>query len=206
MSRKSLFLLSLAVIAAIAIYRWSGLSFDWSLFFSSLWNVHPGWFALSIAATLLSYVLRAIRWQVLLHPLKQVPLGALISTTVVGFSAIYVLGRAGELIRPLWLTRRERIPLTASVATIIVERFLDTLMVIALFGWALLFVDLPAATASTMTLMKNTAWLMVAGSVGAIVFMFFFRSNIERIVRFVPVAKLAALLRSFAEGLSFLHP
>jgi uncharacterized protein (TIRG00374 family) len=205
MSRKSLFLLSLAVIAAIALYRWSGISFDWSLFFSSLWNVHPGWLALSVAATLLSYVLRAVRWQVLLHPLKPISLGALISTTVVGFSAIYVLGRAGELIRPVWLTRREGIPLTASVATIIVERFLDTLMVIALFGSALLFVELPAAADSTMALMKNTAWLMVAGSVGAIVFMFFFRSNIERIVRFVPIEKVAALLRSFAEGLSFLQ-
>jgi uncharacterized protein (TIRG00374 family) len=205
MSRKSLFLLILAAIAIIAVYRWSGLSFDWSLFFASLWNVHPGWLAASVAATLLSYVLRALRWQVLLHPLKAISLGALISTTVVGFSAIYVLGRAGELIRPLWLTRRERIPLTASVATIIVERFLDTLMVIALFGWALLFVELPEAAATTMSLMKNTAWLMVAGSVGAIVFMFFFRSNIERIVRYVPIERVASLLRSFAEGLMFLE-
>jgi uncharacterized protein (TIRG00374 family) len=205
MSRKSLFFLSLAAIAGILIYRWSGFTFDWSLFFSSLLNVHPGWLAASVAATLLSYVLRAVRWQVLLHPLKSVSLGPLISTTLVGFSAIYVLGRAGELVRPLWLTRREQIPLTASVATIIVERFFDTLMIVVLFGWALLFVELPAAADGTMALMKNTAWLMVGGSVAAIVFIFFFRSNVERIARFVRVEKIASLLRSFSQGLSFLE-
>jgi len=36
------------------------------------------------------------------------------------------------------------------------------------------------------------------------IFLFFFRSNVERITRYVPIARLARLLRSFAEGLSFL--
>jgi len=107
-------------------------------------------------------------------------------------------------VRPLWLTRQERIPLTASFATIIVERVLDTLMIIALFGLALLVVQLPSKAEHTLTLMKNTAWLMVAGSAAAMVSLFFFRSNIDRIIRFVPFEKIAKLLRNFAEGLSFL--
>jgi uncharacterized protein (TIRG00374 family) len=141
---------------------------------------------------------------VLLNPLKAIPMGPLISTNVLGFSAIYLIGRAGELVRPLWLTRREHVPLTASVATIIVERFLDSLMLIALFGGALLLVKLPSAAEHTVALMKNTAWIMVAGSVAALFFFFIFRSNVERIVRYVPIARLALLLKSFAEGLSFL--
>src|SRR5215467_9830381 len=140
MSRKSLFFLCLAVAAAILLYKWSGLGFDWSLFFSSLWNVQPIWLAASIVATLMTYVVRAVRWQALLSPVKSVRMGVLISTNVLGFSAIYLIGRAGEVVRPVWLTRQEQIPLTSSVATIIVERFLDTLMVVALFGWALLVV------------------------------------------------------------------
>src|SRR6266852_2411072 len=204
MNRKLLFLLILTVIVIVGLYRAFGWDFNWSLFVSSLWNIQPWWLTASIAATLLTYVVRAIRWQGLLNPLKSVRMGPLISTNVLGFSAIYLVGRAGELVRPLWLTRSEHVPLTASVATIIVERFLDILMLIALFGWALLLVKLPSAAEHTVTLMKNAAWIMVAGSVGAMIFMFFFRSNVERIVRYVPIARLAVLLKSFSEGLSFL--
>jgi glycosyltransferase 2 family protein len=139
-----------------------------------------------------------------MEPLKSIRLGPLISTNLLGFSAIYLLGRAGELVRPLWLARSEHIPLSASVATIIVERFLDILMLIALFGLALLLVDLPSAAQHTLRLMKDTARMMVASSAAVLGFLFFVRSNIERIVRYVPFAKLRSLLRSFSEGLSFL--
>src|SRR5262245_4515628 len=167
MSRKSLFFLCLAAIGGYFLYRLGSWGFDWSLFWSSLWNVQPWWLGASIAITMLTYVARAFRWQVLLNPLKSVSMGPLISTNLLGFSAIYLFGRPGEVVRPLWLTRREQIPLTASVATIIVERVLDTLMLIGLFGLALLLVDLPAAAEHTMKLMKNAAWIMVAGSGGA---------------------------------------
>src|ERR1051326_2459763 len=134
MNRKLLFLLILTIITIVVLYRAFGWDCAWLLFVSSLWNIRPWWLTLSIVATLLTYVVRAVRWQVLLNPLKAIPMGPLISTNVLGFSAIYLVGRAGELVRPIWLTRREQVPLTASVATIIVERFLDTFMLIALFG------------------------------------------------------------------------
>src|SRR5437762_372075 len=204
MNRKLLVLLILTIVITVVLYRFLGWDFDWSLFVSSLWNVQPVWLTASILATLLTYVARAFRWQVLLNPLKSIRMGPLISTNVLGFSAIYLLGRAGELVRPLWLTRQEQIPLTASVATIVVERFLDTLMILALFGLALLLVDLPSAAEHTVKLMKSTAWVMVASSAGAMLCLFFFRANVERIVRYVPFAKLASLMRTFAEGLSFL--
>jgi len=205
MNRKSLFLLILAVLAAVVAFRLSGWDFDWSLFFSSLWNVHPGWLAASIITTYMTYVTRAFRWQILLNPLKPIRIGTLISATVVGFSAIFVLGRPGELVRPLWIARREKTSLTASVATIIVERFFDSMMLIVLFGWSLLYVKLPAAADDTLRLMKDAAWVMLIGSICAIVFLFFFRSNIDRIVAFVPFARVGSLLRSFSQGLSFLQ-
>ena len=204
MSRKSLIIFTLAAVSLFAIYQLSSGSFDWSLFLLSFRNVQPAWLAASILATLLTYVARAFRWQVLLNPLKPIAMGPLISTNVLGFSAIYLLGRPGELFRPLWLTRRENIPLTASVATIIIERFLDTLMLIALFGLALLLVQLPSAAAQTVMLMKRAAWFMLASSAGVMIFLFFFRSNVERIVRYVPVPKIALVLRHFSDGLSFL--
>src|SRR5438034_315823 len=77
-------------------------------------------------------------------------------------------------------------------------------MIIALFGWALLLVELPSAAEHTVTLMKNAAWMMVAGSIAVLVVLFFFRANVERIVRYVHIARHASLLKSFSQGLSFL--
>ena len=204
MSRKSLFFLCLAAISVYLLHKISAWGFDWSLFLSSLRNVHPGWLGASIVATILTYVVRSFRWQVLLNPLKSVGIGTLSTTNLLGFSAIYLIGRPGELVRPIWLTRQAGIPLTASVATVIVERVLDTLMLIALFGWSLLVVQLPSAAAPSITLMKNAAWFMVALSVISILFLFFFRSNVDRINRYVPFKRLHTLLKNFSEGLSFL--
>ena len=204
MNRKLLFLLLFIAIVIILGYRLRDWDFDWSLFFSTLWSVHPGWLAASLVATFLTYVVRAFRWQVLLGPLKSINVGPLLSSTLVGFSAIYVLGRAGEVVRPVWLSRREQVSLTASVATIIVERFLDTLMIVVLFAWSLISIEFPATAGASVRIMKNTAWTMVAVSVGAIIFMFLFHSNIDRIVRYIPIRKVGELLEKFSQGLLFL--
>jgi uncharacterized membrane protein YbhN (UPF0104 family) len=174
MNRKLLVLLILAVVT-IVLYRMAGVDFDWSLFLTSLWKVQPGWFVLSMLLTYPTFVSRAYRWQVLLNPVKPVRVGPLIATNLLGFTGIFILGRAAELIRPLWLTRREQIPLTSSVATIVVERFLDTLMLIALFGFTLQLVEVPAAASGALGLMKDAAWVLVTGSVAAIILLFFFR-------------------------------
>jgi len=204
MNRKLLVLLSLGLIATV-LYRMAGTDFDWSLFRASLWKVQPGWFIVSMLITFVTYVSRAFRWQVLLNPLKPVRIGPLFSTNLLGFTGIFVLGRAGEVIRPLWLTRQEQIPLTASVATIIVERFVDSLMLVCLFGWALIAVELPATAHGPLALMKSAAWVMVAASIAAIIFLFIFRSNIDRIVQYIPFKRVVSALKTFSEGLSFLH-
>ena len=204
MNRKLLVLLSLAVIA-IVLYRMTGVDFDWSLFFTSLWKVQPGWFIASMLITFMTYVFRAFRWQVLLNPLKTVRIGLLFITNLLGFTGIFILGRAGEVVRPIWLTRREQIPLTASIATIIVERFIDSLMLVCLFGWALIAVEVPAKAHGPLALMKSAAWIMVAASIGAIIVLFIFRSNIDRILQYIPFKRVNSALRSFSEGLSFLH-
>jgi len=204
MHRKLLVLLSLALIAVV-LYRRAGFDFDWSLFLASLWKVQPGWFVASMLITFVTYISRAFRWQVLLNPLKPVRIGMLFSTNLLGFTGIFILGRAGEVIRPLWLTRREQISLTASFATIIVERFIDTLMLVCLFGWALIAVNVPAKAHGPLTLMKNAAWIMVVASIAAIIFLFIFRSNIDRILQYMPFKKVSSALKTFSEGLSFLH-
>jgi uncharacterized membrane protein YbhN (UPF0104 family) len=109
------------------------------------------------------------------------------------------------LVRPLWLARREKVSVSASFATIIIERFIDSMMLIGLFSIALLTVSVSSESASSLAMMKSAAWYIVAVSAAAIVFFFFFRSHVDLVVRFIPFPKIAAQVENFGHGLAFLQ-
>jgi uncharacterized protein (TIRG00374 family) len=74
----------------------------------------------------------------MIKPMKPHPsFGNLLSATVIGFTAITLFGRAGELIRPYLIARKEEIPLSSQLATLFLERLFDLLMALLLFGFAL---------------------------------------------------------------------
>ncbi|HET9943924.1 MAG TPA: lysylphosphatidylglycerol synthase transmembrane domain-containing protein, partial [Terriglobia bacterium] len=204
-SRKLLVLLALCLIGIIVAYRVWGADFNWSLFKSSLKTMNPAWLLASIGVTMGTYWFRAIRWQILLAPLKHVSLKSLFSITIIGFSAIFLLGRAGEVARPIWLARREKVALTGSVATIVVERFLDSIMLIIAFVIALALSDAPTASSPTLALFKNAAWFIAAVAAAAMVALFVLRSNGAWIVRKIPFRRVASLMDNFLQGLSFLQ-
>jgi len=205
MSRKWFIFLVLCVVAAIVAYRMAGGKFDWAIFFSTIRNIQWGWLTMSVVFTLFTSVIRAVRWQELLSPIRKIGFGPIFTTTVMGFSAIFLLGRAGELVRPLWLARRQRFSVSASFATIIVERFLDSTMLIGIFAWALLTVKVSTESANELASMKHAAWYIVVVSAGAIVLLFLLRSNVELVVRYIPFPKIASLVENFGHGLTFLR-
>jgi glycosyltransferase 2 family protein len=95
---------------------------------------------LMIVVFLFSFVLRAVRWQLLLAPVKTISVHSLFATTMIGFMANNVLPlRAGEVIRGYALARAESISVSSALATLVVERLLDGI-VISLFLIALLVV------------------------------------------------------------------
>ena len=205
MSRKLLVLLALCLVGAIVAYRLWGGDFNWSLFAASLKAMEPGWLVASVALTMVTYWFRAIRWQVLLSPLKNVRLPSLFSITIIGFAAIFLLGRAGEVARPLWLARREKVALTGSVATIVVERFVDAIMLIVAFVLALFIAEVPGSASPTLVLLKNAAWIIAIIAAAAMVTLFVLRSNAAWIVGKIPFRRLASWIDSFLQGLSFLQ-
>ena len=94
---------------------------------------------LALAATGATYVLRALRWQYLLAPIGSTHFSVAFRTTVIGFAGSFLLpARAGEVIRPYLLARREGLNATAVFATIILERLLDLITVLMFFAWFVL--------------------------------------------------------------------
>src|SRR5260370_37436820 len=65
----------------------------------------------------IAYFLRAVRWKIFLRPVrKEASILELIPPTMIGFTGLALLGRAGELIRPYLIARRQNLPFASQVA------------------------------------------------------------------------------------------
>ena len=98
----------LLFIFAVFLFWFFGRGLDWQLVRQSLAKANGAYVAAAVSIICLGYLLRAIRWQVLLAPITKSSLKELFATTTVGFAAIFLIGRAGEIVRPMWLPMRDR--------------------------------------------------------------------------------------------------
>ena len=75
---------------------------------------------------------RAWRWHYLLKPIKPIPTRVMFPITCIGYMGNNIYpARAGEVLRAVVLKRREGVPISASLATIIVERIFDGVVMLA---------------------------------------------------------------------------
>jgi glycosyltransferase 2 family protein len=94
--------------------------------------------------TVTSYLLRTARWQRILNPSRRIPYRSLLSVLMIGFMANNVLpARLGEFVRAYTLGRKERISKSLSFATIMLERLLDGVTLLAVLGVLALLMPLP---------------------------------------------------------------
>ena len=88
----------------------------------------------------MSFVVRTRRWQLLLTPLASVAFVSAARSTAIGFAVTALLpGRLGEIVRPYLLARREKLSSSATLATVVVERFFDLFALVFFLGVFLLF-------------------------------------------------------------------
>jgi hypothetical protein len=74
----------------------------------------------------------------MLRPLRSDPsLWRVFVATAIGFTAVVLFGRAGEPVRPYLIAKKEGVSFSSQVAAWLVERILDLLMVLVIFGIAL---------------------------------------------------------------------
>jgi len=97
-----------------------------------------------------SYLLRAIRWRLLLMPIKKVSAGESFSYMMLGFFMNNILPlRIGEVIRAKVSGERLGISRSSALATIIVERLFDIITFILLFFAIMFFMPFPMAIRKT---------------------------------------------------------
>ena len=130
----------LAILAAVlfVVYRWRHSGFVWGKFVAVFSDVSWSWLSLAMALILATYAGRALRWEIMLRPLtSQVQMWRLFVATCIGFTAVVLFGRAGEPVRPYLIARKEGVSFSSQIAAWLVERILDLLMVLLIFGIAL---------------------------------------------------------------------
>ncbi|MGC2172708.1 MAG: lysylphosphatidylglycerol synthase transmembrane domain-containing protein [Candidatus Sulfotelmatobacter sp.] len=129
--------LILAALFFLQYRHWQ--SFDWGTFWSQTHRINKVKVLRGVAWIYIGYVLRALRWKIFLKPVRpKVTTLELVSPTVIGFTGLALLGRAGEFIRPYLIARRTDLPFSSQLAVWTVERIFDVgaftvLMVAAIF-------------------------------------------------------------------------
>jgi len=97
------------------------------------------WLLPGVAVYFVGVWVRAWRWHYLLGPIKKIPTKTMFPITTIGYMGNNIYpARAGEVLRAVILKRREHVPVSASLATIIVERIFDGVVMLAF-----VFVNLP---------------------------------------------------------------
>ncbi len=164
----------------------------------------------AVSITMVTYLMRALRWKYLLAPVGQPRLRTCFETTVIGFMINFLIppGRLGELARPYLLARREGFSASSALATIFLARIFDLITVIFLVGGWLLLGPAPRGADSQEAIsgLQIGGFAAFAGTGIALAAMFAFvrwrkRSleMIQTVVRFLP-QRLEPLAMHFLEA------
>jgi uncharacterized protein (TIRG00374 family) len=176
---------------------------------ANYWVLIPFW-----AALFAFYWLKAWRWRLLLKPVGDFrPLRELISPILIGFGFNNVLpAHLGEFVRVFVMGRKHRLPVTAVLSTVVLERVFDIFAIVTFLGLGLVFV--PAVDPSIKRygmIGAGSAALLVAGAFVFVIWTEPFVRIFEAVLNRVPllpkglVSKLCRLLESAADGLKSLH-
>jgi len=169
-------------------------------------TIRYGFVVPSVAAMMLMQVLRSVRWGEILSPLEKINQVSLLSATCVGFFAIVAIpARIGELARPILITQKSRVTMSAAVGTIVVERIFDGLSILVITSFVPLFLpDLPVWLISSGIIFSLITVIMLS----CVVFLIVKRK--KAVSLFSPVARLLpnryaekaeSLIHHFIDGL-----
>ncbi len=122
---------------------WLGIAISAVFLYLSLRGLHLGevwqalktarylWLLPGIAVYFVGVWVRAWRWHYLLRPLKKISTNSMFPIVTIGYMGNNVFpARAGEVLRAAILKDREGVPISASLATVVVERIFDAVVML----------------------------------------------------------------------------
>ena len=145
-------------------------SVDVSAAWDAMRSAQPAWLTLLVVLVCVDLLTRALRWKVLLSPVGRVRYGDSLASLLVGYLANNVLpARLGEVVRSHDLGERSGLSKSTILGTIVVERVMDTLVVVVIAALAIFVLSVRGIVASAILVgLAVTALLVVAIAVGLV--------------------------------------
>ncbi len=168
MSRNALLRGTLGI--AVSVFAiWILLrSVDIGAAFDVLRTASPAWIAVMLVTTTVDVAARGARWRTLLAPIAPLPYRRVLAYTYIGYLANNVLpARLGELYRSPALGEGEGVSRTTVLGTVVVERIVDTVMVVAIAAVAVLVLSVRGVMSSAVLLgLAFVSLLVIALGIG----------------------------------------
>jgi glycosyltransferase 2 family protein len=130
---------------------WLGVAISAIFLYFALRGMHLGdfwatvqqanylWLLPGVGVYMLGVWARAWRWHYMLRPLKEIPTNTMFPIVAIGYMGNNIYpARAGEVLRAAVLKQREGVPISASLATVVVERIFDGVVMLGF-----VFLNLP---------------------------------------------------------------
>jgi glycosyltransferase 2 family protein len=217
-SRRYL-LLFLAILAlAYFLYKFRNAitieGFRWSVVGESLRHANLLLLLCTIGVTYGCFAIRAVRWMRFSQSFGATRFSNVYPATLMGFACTFLLGRAGEPIRPVLIARKDSLPIPQMFGVYVLERVFDVAAAIVLAGFALLFFEghglVGAQNTPVMKIARSAGVALLAGLVVVVAFLIYFRYHgaawlarklQHEIWRSGWREKIAVLLEGFSDGL-----
>jgi uncharacterized protein (TIRG00374 family) len=142
--KKRIFISLIAglVLSGVALYVTFG-NIPLAELVSYLKTVNYWWVIPSVAVAMMSFLIRVVRWQLLLGPVKKTGFWSAFHPLFIGFMANCVLpARIGELARPAVFCKREKVSFSKVLATVGAERVFDLVVLLISFVIVLAAVEI----------------------------------------------------------------
>jgi len=138
MSRKLIISLVIGTVVSAATLYLAFRNVPFQELIAYLGTINYFWVIPATGVILISFMIRVLRWQVILRSAKRVKFWEAHNPMMIGFKMNCVLPcRVGELARPILLRKQSDVPFTTGLATVAAERVFDLILLISLFAFVL---------------------------------------------------------------------
>lgn len=183
--RKRLNFIVLFLIAVLLVW-WFGRGLNWAEVKQTVWQADWRLLTAALGVSCLVYALSASRCRALLAPFARMRWLDVFIATIIGIVAMFIAGRAGDGVRALMITSRDRrVRPSASLVTVVLERLCDIGIVITLFGLNLLWLTPPAGREDTFAHVRVVGALLLLGTLSGVACLWLFQRKADAILRWL---------------------
>jgi uncharacterized protein (TIRG00374 family) len=216
MNKRALIGILVSAIFIVLLVKYSGI--DWAKSWQYIRSADIPLLLFSAFTATLIFAIRVPRWRIILpeRPGYRLPFKSLFEACIIGQMMTNVIpGRAGEVARPYVLSKKESVPFSTGMASVVVDRVFDGIVVLLLLLVAMLDPTFPKGATLNGRSVANFAMLGTAGLIVGLTGLFtlvLFPAVFIRAARWVArvtVPRLeepaAGFLERFAAGLTILR-